>query len=101
MAAHGIGFKTADQTGQKMSIPADSLIRAWAGLSHVLLKATGEGHCALPVEMLKDEAGKLLLAARRKMPAEGTGPTITTRFSAISCRPRVRTRRSRSFLTGC
>ena len=27
----------------------------------MLLEATGEGHCALPVELLKDEAGKLLL----------------------------------------
>jgi exodeoxyribonuclease V alpha subunit len=58
---HGVGFKTADQIAQKMGIPADSLIRACAGLSHVLLTATGEGHCALPVELLKDEAGKLLL----------------------------------------
>ena len=37
------------------------IIRACAGLSHVLLEATGDGHCALPVELLKDEAGKLLL----------------------------------------
>lgn len=58
---HGIGFKTADQIAQKMGIPADSLIRACAGLSHVLLEATGQGHCGLPVETLKDEAGKLLL----------------------------------------
>ena len=58
---HGIGFKTADQIAQKMGIPVDSLIRACAGLSHVLLEATGEGHCALPLELLKDEAGKLLL----------------------------------------
>lgn len=29
--------------------------------SHVLLEATSNGHCALPVELLKDEAGKLLL----------------------------------------
>jgi exodeoxyribonuclease V alpha subunit len=58
---HGIGFKTADQIAQKMGIPVDSLIRACAGLSHVLLEATGEGHCALPMELLRDEAGKLLL----------------------------------------
>ena len=58
---HGIGFKTADQIAQKIGIPVDSLIRACAGLSHVLMEATGEGHCALPVELLKDEAGKLLL----------------------------------------
>ena len=58
---HGIGFKTADQIAQKIGIPVDSLVRACAGLSHVLLEATGEGHCALPTELLKDEAGKLLL----------------------------------------
>jgi exodeoxyribonuclease V alpha subunit len=56
----GIGFKTADQIAQKVGIPHDSLIRACAGLSHVLLEATGNGHCALPLEFLKDEAGKLL-----------------------------------------
>ncbi len=58
---HGIGFKTADQIAQKMGIPHDSIIRAVAGLSHVLLEATGNGHCALPLEFLKEEAGKLLL----------------------------------------
>ncbi len=58
---HGIGFKTADQIAQTIGIPHDSLIRACAGLSHVLLGATGNGHCALPVETLKAEAGKLLL----------------------------------------
>ena len=58
---HGIGFKTADQIAQKIGIPVDSLLRACAGLSHVLIEATGDGHCALPVELLRDEAGKLLL----------------------------------------
>ncbi len=58
---HGIGFKTADQIAQKIGIPHDSLLRAAAGLSHVLIEATNDGHCALPVELLKDEAGKLLL----------------------------------------
>jgi len=58
---HGIGFRTADQIAQKIGIPVDSLIRACAGLSHVLIEATGDGHCALPVELLRDDAGKLLL----------------------------------------
>ena len=58
---HGIGFKTADQIAQKLGIPFDSILRACAGLSHVLLEATDNGHCALPLETLKDEAGKLLL----------------------------------------
>ena len=58
---HGIGFKTADQIAQKIGIPHDSILRACAGLSHVLLEATGNGHCALPIDFLKEEAGKLLL----------------------------------------
>lgn len=57
----GIGFKTADQIAQKMGIPFDSLLRAQAGLRFVLQQATDDGHCALPVEFLKEEAGKLLL----------------------------------------
>jgi exodeoxyribonuclease V alpha subunit len=57
---NGIGFKTADQIARKMGIPFDSLVRACAGLSHVLAEATGEGHCALPLVMLKDAALKLL-----------------------------------------
>lgn len=66
---HGIGFKTADQIAQKIGIPHDSLIRACAGLSHVLLEATGNGHCALPLEFLKDEAGKLLLVDEKVVTA--------------------------------
>jgi exodeoxyribonuclease V alpha subunit len=58
---HGIGFKTADLIAQKIGIPHDSVLRACAGLSHVLLEATGQGHCALPVELLREEAGQLLL----------------------------------------
>jgi exodeoxyribonuclease V alpha subunit len=58
---HGVGFKTADQIAQKIGIPHDSMIRVCAGLSHVLLEATGNGHCALPLESLRDEAVKLLL----------------------------------------
>lgn len=57
----GIGFKTADQIARKVGVPADSLLRAAAGLSHVLLEATNNGHCALPIDLLKEEAGKLLL----------------------------------------
>jgi len=57
----GIGFRTADQIAQKMGVPHDSIQRACAGLSHVLLEATHQGHCALPAATLRDEAGKLLL----------------------------------------
>jgi len=56
----GIGFKTADQIAQRVGIPADSLIRACAGLNHILLEATGDGHCALPSRLLAEEGVKLL-----------------------------------------
>ena len=58
---HGIGFKTADQIAQNVGIAHDSLLRAGAGLSHLLLEATNAGHCALPSELLREQAGKLLL----------------------------------------
>lgn len=57
---HGIGFKTADTIAEKVGIPKDSIMRASAGLSHVLLEATNSGHCALPEELLVEQATKLL-----------------------------------------
>ena len=51
---HGIGFRAADQIAQRIGIPHDSIIRASAGWSHVLLEATGNGHWALSVELQKD-----------------------------------------------
>ncbi len=75
---HGIGFKTADQIAQKIGIPVDSLLRAGAGLSHVLIEATGDGHCALPVELLRDEAGKLLLVDE-KIVTEALERTLASR----------------------
>jgi exodeoxyribonuclease V alpha subunit len=62
---HGIGFATADQIAQSVGIPKDSQNRARAGIDHVLLGATSEGHCALPLEKLKATAVKLL-----EVPAE-------------------------------
>src|SRR5207247_8998171 len=57
---YGIGFATADQIAQKAGIPRDSLNRARAGIDHVLLEATSDGHCALPLEKLRLAAVKLL-----------------------------------------
>lgn len=57
---HGIGFKSADQVAVKLGIPHDSILRARAGLSHVLLEAAAEGHCALPRELLLQESAKVL-----------------------------------------
>lgn len=56
----GIGFKTADQIAQKSGIPFDSLMRARAGITHVLLEASGRGHCRLPRQVLLDQATELL-----------------------------------------
>ena len=57
---YGIGFATADQIAQKLGIPRESLDRARAGIDHVLLEATSDGHCALPSGKLKLAAVKLL-----------------------------------------
>jgi exodeoxyribonuclease V alpha subunit len=57
---YGIGFATADQIAQKVGIPRDSINRAKAGIDHVLLEATSDGHCALPLGKLKLAAMKLL-----------------------------------------
>ena len=57
---YGIGFATADQIAQKVGIPRDSLDRASAGIDHVLLETTSDGHCALPLGKLKLAAVKLL-----------------------------------------
>lgn len=56
----GIGFKTADAVARKLGIPADSILRARAGLLHVLAEALGEGHCALPRDLLVQKARDLL-----------------------------------------
>lgn len=57
----GIGFKTADQIAQKLGLSLDAPARIQAGLQHVLLQATDAGHCALPLEVLRDEATRLLV----------------------------------------
>jgi exodeoxyribonuclease V alpha subunit len=57
---HGIGFQSADTVAEKLGIPRDSIVRALAGIRHALLEATGEGNCALPKEVLIEQAAKLL-----------------------------------------
>ena len=57
---HGIGFKTADSIAQKLGVPQDSVIRAEAGVQHVLQELSGEGHCACDREKLVQTSGKLL-----------------------------------------
>jgi len=51
---HGIGFKTADTLAQRLGIPRDAVIRAQAGVRHVLQTFADEGHCAVvQAELLK------------------------------------------------
>ena len=74
---HGIGFATADQIARSVGIPKDSQNRARAGIDHVLLSATSEAHCALPLAKLKDEAIKLL-----EVPAETIERAVTTMLTS-------------------
>lgn len=56
----GIGFKIADQIAGKVGIPRDSILRAKAGLLHILQEAASNGHTALPREPLLESACSLL-----------------------------------------
>src|SRR5438067_890300 len=51
---HGIGFKTADALAQRLGIPRDAIIRAQAGVRHVLQEFAEDGHCAVHQEELID-----------------------------------------------
>jgi exodeoxyribonuclease V alpha subunit len=57
---HGIGFKTADTIALKIGIPKESLIRAQAGVRHVLQELSSEGHCASPLNKLIKSSSSLL-----------------------------------------
>jgi len=55
-----IGFQTADTIAESLGIGKNSLIRAEAGIRHVLRNISLEGHCAVPVATLVDETSSLL-----------------------------------------
>ena len=57
---HGIGFKTADSLAQRLGIPRDAVIRAQAGVRHVLQEFAEDGHCAVHHEELLETAVTLL-----------------------------------------
>ena len=57
---HGIGFKTADTIATRIGIPKDSLVRACAGVRHVLQELSSEGHCAAFADDLQKKAIELL-----------------------------------------
>ncbi|WP_316354089.1 SF1B family DNA helicase RecD2 [Candidatus Trichorickettsia mobilis] len=56
----GIGFISADTIAANLGIARNSLIRATAGVAHLLLEATTNGHCGLPLATLIDSSQKLL-----------------------------------------
>ncbi|MGQ9730555.1 MAG: SF1B family DNA helicase RecD2 [Candidatus Zipacnadales bacterium] len=56
----GIGFRTADRIAMSVGIPHDAPKRLAAGLEHVLLEATNEGHTYLPREYLIRRAAEVL-----------------------------------------
>ncbi|HWQ25206.1 MAG TPA: ATP-dependent RecD-like DNA helicase [Chlorobaculum sp.] len=56
----GIGFQTADTIADSLGIEKNSLIRAEAGIRHVLATMSLEGHCAVKEETLFTEASTLL-----------------------------------------
>jgi exodeoxyribonuclease V alpha subunit len=57
---HGIGFKTADALAQRLGIPKDAVIRAQAGVRHVLQEFADDGHCAVIQNELVDTATTML-----------------------------------------
>lgn len=57
---HGIGFKTADQIAERLGIERDSILRARAGLTYVLVELSQQGHCAYPREELLARAAEML-----------------------------------------
>ncbi|HOE01500.1 MAG TPA: helix-hairpin-helix domain-containing protein, partial [Kiritimatiellia bacterium] len=57
---HGIGFKIADQIAERLGIAKDSILRARAGLTYVLLELSNQGHCAYPRDPLLARAAEML-----------------------------------------
>lgn len=56
----GIGFKTADMLAQRLNIHPHSLMRAQAGLRHVLQTFSNDGHCAAFQQSLIESSIALL-----------------------------------------
>ncbi|MCH9762765.1 MAG: ATP-dependent RecD-like DNA helicase [Gammaproteobacteria bacterium] len=57
---HGIGFKTVDALAEKLGIAKDSLMRAQAGVNHVLQALCDNGHCAAERSKLIKSSVELL-----------------------------------------
>jgi exodeoxyribonuclease V alpha subunit len=57
---YGIGFLSADKIAKNLGIAEDSIVRARAGINYTLMEALSDGHCALPEDLLLQNAIKLL-----------------------------------------
>ena len=57
---HGIGFITADKLAAKLGIATDCVMRARAGVRHVLQEHNAKGHCAREYRQLIKASIKLL-----------------------------------------
>ena len=66
---HGIGFKTADKLAQANGLAPDHPERLIAGIKFLLQQKSDEGHCYVPLEVLKDDASKLLEVDNQKFKA--------------------------------
>ncbi|MBP7571288.1 MAG: ATP-dependent RecD-like DNA helicase [Acidobacteria bacterium] len=56
----GIGFLTADRIAASLGIDPQAMIRARAGIGYALTEAMDDGHCGLPLAVLKETASRLL-----------------------------------------
>ena len=56
----GIGFKTADHLAQSIGIDKNSVLRAEAGIRHILSEYSTLGHCAIIPEILVKQCVELL-----------------------------------------
>jgi len=77
---HGIGFITADRIAQDMGVDPNSLVRAKAGLIHVLNGLTEEGHVYYPEKELVQKVKEVLKVD------EGL---ITQAISALSLKKQI------------
>jgi exodeoxyribonuclease V alpha subunit len=75
---YGVGFVLADRIAASMGIANDSPLRVQAGLLHVLSRFSDDGHCFVPLALLKRNAATLLgveeeaaESAIRKLATEG------------------------------
>ncbi|NTW53490.1 MAG: ATP-dependent RecD-like DNA helicase [Chlorobaculum sp.] len=76
----GIGFQTADAIATSLGVAKNSVMRAEAGISHVLGEMSQSGHCAVPEETLIDEASRLLGIDRPLVAEAVTNEKLTRRI---------------------